>query len=234
MIEGSGTNENDNRRMTWILPIFSAYLLGAVPFGLLVPRLFGVADIRQHGSGNIGATNVTRVLGFRRAVWVYLADVGKGVVAVLIARWFAANFPIPFETTHNFLVLCAIAAVLGHVFPVYLGFKGGKGVNTALGVGLALLPVEALIALGVFGIVFLAGRYVSLASMAGVAAFLAVILIEKYALGHEVATVYVWVAAVLTLLIIYAHRGNIKRLAAGTESRFDRGSSDRGKVGRHA
>lgn len=220
--------------MIWILPILIAYLLGAVPFGLLVPRLFGVADIRQHGSGNIGATNVTRVLGFRRAVWVYLADIGKGVLAVLIGRWFAANYAIPFETTHNFLVLCALAAVLGHVFPIYLRFRGGKGVNTALGVMLALLPIEAMTAMGVFGIVFLIGRYVSIASMVGVMSFLGVILIEKYLLGREVAAVYVWVAAVLTLLIIYAHRSNIKRLAAGTESRFERRPSGRGKVGRHA
>lgn len=221
--------------MLWILPIIVGYLLGAIPFGLLVPRLFGVADIRQHGSGNIGATNVTRVLGFRRAIWVYMGDIAKGAAAVLIGRWFAASYGVPFETVQNYLVLCALAAVMGHLFPVYLGFRGGKGVNTALGVMLALMPIEALMAFGVFAIVFMIGRYVSLASMTAAVAFVAIVLIEKYALGHEVATVYVGVSVVVVLLILYAHRENMARLIAGTESKFERKSrhTNSGEVGRH-
>ncbi|HPI32908.1 MAG TPA: glycerol-3-phosphate 1-O-acyltransferase PlsY, partial [candidate division Zixibacteria bacterium] len=206
--------------MMWIGPIAVAYLLGAIPFGLLVPRLFGVADIRRHGSGNIGATNVTRVLGFRRAVWVYGLDIAKGAAAVLLGRWYAAAATIPFAGADTYVVLCGLAAVLGHLFPVYLRFRGGKGVNTALGVMLALLPVPALLAFGVFAAVFAIGRYVSLASLVAAVAFPVFILIEKYAFHRPVASVYLWVSAAVVLLIVYAHRGNIGRLRAGTEHRF--------------
>ena len=130
--------------MVWLLPVIIAYLLGAIPFGLLVPRMFGVRDIRQHGSGNIGATNATRVRGFQRAVWVYVGDIAKGAAAVLLARWYALHYPIPFDTIHPYLVICALAAVVGHVFPVYLGLKGGKGVNTALGVMLDGPAIQAM------------------------------------------------------------------------------------------
>jgi len=219
--------------MNVALPILIAYLLGGIPFGLLIPRLFGVADIRQHGSGNIGATNATRVLGFRRAIWVYLGDIAKGVAAVLIARYSVGRFGVDGLSVDLFLVLCALAAVLGHLFPIYLRFKGGKGVNTALGTMLALLPIEALIAFGVFAVVVLTTRYVSLGSMLGVAAFCTVICIEKFALGRDIAMVYVGVSALLVLLIVVAHRQNIARLISGSENRVGRKKERREKVGPH-
>jgi glycerol-3-phosphate acyltransferase PlsY len=110
-----------------IAVILLAYLLGGIPFGLFIARAYGIKDIRNHGSGNIGATNVLRAAGPKAAIWVYILDIGKGIVAVLIARIVDQAF-LPRDT---FLVITALAAVFGHVFPVYLAFKGGKGVNTA-------------------------------------------------------------------------------------------------------
>ncbi len=210
--------------MTYVLPVIIAYLLGSIPFGLLIPRLFGVPDIRQHGSGNIGATNAIRVLGFKRALWVFLADIGKGVAAVMIARWYAGSFGSPFDSVEAFYVVCGFAAVLGHLFPVYLKFKGGKGVNTALGVMLALIPIEALMALAVFGIVVAITRIVSLSSMSASVALLAIVIIEKFTINPGLSNVYIWVIAALVILILFAHRSNIARLLAGTENRFDRKS----------
>ncbi|HVP07382.1 MAG TPA: glycerol-3-phosphate 1-O-acyltransferase PlsY, partial [Candidatus Acidoferrum sp.] len=147
--------------MATILPIVVAYLLGAIPFGLIIARLYGVHDVRQSGSGNIGATNVWRVAGPRAAAWVYLLDIGKGAAAVAIARF------VHQDTIQRdlFLVFCAMAAVLGHVFPVYLRFRGGKGVNTGLGVMLSLLPLETLISVAVFVIIVALSKFISLGSI---------------------------------------------------------------------
>ena len=208
--------------MLYLIPILVAYLLGGIPFGLLIPRLYGVHDIRRHGSGNIGATNATRVLGFRKAIWVFLGDIAKGAAAVLIARWFAAWFAVPFDTIDPYLLICALAAVLGHLFPIYLAFKGGKGVNTALGAMLALLPLEAALALIIFGLVLAASRIVSLSSLSAAVAFLTIVLVEYFAMNREMPAIYVYVVAALVVLLFVAHRSNIARLVSGTENRFDR------------
>ncbi len=203
--------------MKGVLLIAVAYLLGAVPFGLLIGRLAGVGDIRKLGSGNIGATNVWRVAGFKIAIWVFLADIGKGALAVLLARFFAPDAALRPE---HLYVICAAAAVMGHVFPVYLRFKGGKGVNTALGAIVALLPVETLISFGVFVATVLLFRYVSLGSIMGAIAFCVVILVEKFALGSPMEMIYVYLSVLIVLLIVFTHRQNIKRLVSGTENRF--------------
>ena len=208
--------------MIAFLPILIAYLIGGIPFGLLVPRLFGVADIRQYGSGNIGATNVLRVLGFKAAVWVYIGDIAKGIIAVFIARYVLTHYQVDIIPADTLQVLTVLAAVLGHVFPLYLRFRGGKGVNTALGGILALLPIEAILSFGVFAVVVFISRYVSLGSMLGALAFLAIMLIEKYALHKPFAMVYIVMAAVVAMLIIVTHRQNIIRLIAGTEHKFSR------------
>ena len=130
--------------MLAVIAVLIAYLLGAIPFGMIVARLYGAGDIRTLGSGNIGATNVWRVAGAKAAVWVYLGDIAKGTAAVLVGRYVAQHFQPTMLPIDTFLVLCALTAVLGHVFPVYLGFKGGKGVNTALGTMLVLLPMARI------------------------------------------------------------------------------------------
>jgi glycerol-3-phosphate acyltransferase PlsY len=216
-----------------ILTIVVAYLLGSIPFGLIVARLFGVSDIREHGSGNIGATNVSRVLGFKAAVWVYLGDIGKGLVSVLIARMVVNNFGWPFASAELFYSIAALAAVLGHMFSIFCRFKGGKGVNTALGGLLALIPYEALMAFVVFLIVVLLSRFISLGSLIAGLSLFAIVAVEYLILKTGIAPTYFWLTAVLALLIIVAHRSNIARLIKGTENRVSLKSKESG-VSPHA
>jgi glycerol-3-phosphate acyltransferase PlsY len=217
--------------MIILATVVAAYLIGAIEFALIVCRIFRVGDIRKKGSGNIGATNVWRVAGFKVAVWVFVGDIGKGAVAVLLARFVAATYGVSPMSVDLFVVSCALAAILGHMFPVYHRFKGGKGVNTALGAVATMLPIEALISFGVFVVVVLAFRYVSLGSIIGAFTLLVVVLIEKFAMQIQVASVYIYLAAALAALILVAHRQNISRLAAGTENRFSFSSKARGEAG---
>ncbi len=218
--------------MLAILPVILAYLVGAIPFALVVSRLAGIGDIRKLGSGNIGATNVWRVAGFKTALWVFIGDIGKGVLAVLVGRWYVENFSDTFVSADLFLVVCAAAVILGHVFPVYLRFKGGKGVNTALGAILALLPIETLISFGIFALVLLLFRYVSLGSISGAIGFCVVIMLEKFVLAVDLDNVYVYLAVLVAVLIVFTHRDNISRLVKGTENRFSF-SSGRSQGGSH-
>lgn len=202
--------------VTTLTLILVAYLVGGIPFGLIIARIFGVADIRKVGSGNIGATNVHRVAGIKAAAWVYLLDIGKGLGVVLLARRFDPGI----IDSDWLLVLVAISAVLGHVFSVYLKFKGGKGVNTALGGILILMPGEVLAAVGMFAVIVVSTRYVSLGSICGVWTLPAATLIERYALERTVADVYLFLGIVMGIMVLVTHRENIRRLVAGTESRF--------------
>lgn len=197
-------------------PIACAYLLGAIPAGLIVARAFGIKDIRKHGSGNIGATNVWRVIGAKAAVLVYIFDIGKAAGAVLVAKAYA-------PTTFNldlFLVIAAVVVVLGNVFPVFLGFKGGKGVNSSLGTLLVLLPVEIGLSLIVFAIVLTLFRYISLGSICAALAMVIILLVEKFVFHQPLAPIYLYLSFALATLVIYSHRQNIKRLLNRTESRF--------------
>jgi glycerol-3-phosphate acyltransferase PlsY len=195
--------------------IVAAYLLGAIPFGLLVARGFGVRDIRESGSGNIGATNVQRTLGMKAAMWVYLLDIGKGALAVAAAT-LVAQTAMPREL---FLVLIGLAAIIGHVFPVYLGFRGGKGVATTFGVLLVLLPRETVIAAFVFLLMVFLTRYVSVASIAAALSFPGVVTVRQMFLDHDVSRYYWLLTVVIGILVPLTHHQNIRRLLAGTESR---------------
>ncbi len=200
-------------------PLLS-YLLGAIPFGLIIAKLSGIQDIRKFGSGNIGATNVWRIAGARVALWVFVFDIGKGVAAVLIARYVSYQFTISVMSMELFLAICGIAAVLGHVFPIYLGFQGGKGVNTALGVVATLLPIQALISFGAFVVTLLLSRYVSLGSIIAAITLCLTLLIQKFGINQSVSTVYLIMTMTLGVLVIFAHRKNILRIINGTENRF--------------
>lgn len=207
--------------------IATAYLLGSIPFGIIAARLAGIPDIRTRGSGNIGATNVWRVAGLKAALWVYAGDIGKGMLAVAIARFVAAGSnlgPIPFDTV---LVSAGAAAIAGHIFPVFIGFKGGKGVNTLLGVLLVVKPIEALIAVACFLVVLAATRYVSAGSILGIIAFLSALLVERFLLEMFVPTIYIVVAGLMTLVILLTHRDNIRRILSGAERRFSFSSKTR-------
>ena len=198
---------------TWILTLAVAYLLGSIPFGYLLVRFFRKEDIRAVGSGNIGATNVARSGAKGLGVLTLLLDLGKGFLAVTIALHVS---PGTRGVPSDLAMGAAVAAVLGHIFPVWLGFRGGKGVATALGVFLALTPVAALAAAAVFLLVVVATRIVSLASIAAAAALPVFALL----LTPGRSPVYLGGVFLLALLVIGMHRANIQRLIAGTESRF--------------
>lgn len=210
--------------LTPLAVIILAFCIGGIPFGLLVAKAFGIRDLRSQGSGNIGATNVWRVAGAKAALWVYALDIGKGVVAVLIARYVTQDA----ISRDWFLVLTALAAVFGHIFSPYLRFKGGKGVNTGLGVMLVLMPIEVLISLGVFVVVVALTRYISLGSIIAALTLVAVSFIERLAFIKEVSMVFLGLTIVLALAIIITHRANIARLLNGTESKFSLSSKGRG------
>ncbi|MDX9858926.1 MAG: glycerol-3-phosphate 1-O-acyltransferase PlsY [candidate division Zixibacteria bacterium] len=206
-----------------ILPVLAAYLLGAIPFALIITRLAGIDDLRKHGSGNLGATNVWRVAGGKVAAVVFALDIGKGVLAIMLAR-LAGQSLIDQDL---FLVICAAAAVIGHIFPVYIGFKGGKGVNTALGVMIMLLPLETLIALVVFLIVVILSRMISLGSIVAALVLPVAVTLERFVLERPVALTYLVLTVFLSLAVVVAHRSNIARIAAGTENRLTFGTKPR-------
>ncbi len=193
----------------------SGYLLGSIPFGFIAARLNGI-DIREHGSKNIGATNVWRVCGRKYGLPVFILDAVKGVGTVLLARWLAVQWPADAALA---AITGAICCVLGHSFPVWLNFKGGKGVATSLGVLLAMLPCEALAAFGVWLAVFFLSRYVSLASIAAAVALPSFAIVAQL-LGWGRGWPYAGFAVVAGVLVVVRHKGNIQRLRAGTESRF--------------
>jgi len=183
-----------------------AFLVGSIPTGVIITRLVRGSDIRQVGSGNIGASNVARAAGIKIGALVAVLDIVKGAAPVVFGRGLGLD--------HRALAIVGLAAVLGHDFSIFLRFRGGKGVATTLGVLLALTPVPALIAVAVWVVVMTLSRYSSLASLAALAVLPALV-----ALAHQPAE-YVVLAVVLALLGIAKHWENIIRLRHGTERRF--------------
>jgi glycerol-3-phosphate acyltransferase PlsY len=186
--------------------IILAYLLGSLSFGLLVARVYGDADLRHRGSGNIGATNVARILGKTAGLVTLLGDGAKGVVAVLLAQAWGHASLLP--------AVAALAAVLGHMFPLYHGFRGGKGVATALGVLLPTLPLPLLGGLLVWLVVVAIWRYISAGSM------LAALVVPLLAVLWSYPLPLVLTAVLIALLVLYKHRENLHRLRQGREAKF--------------
>jgi len=191
-----------------------AYLLGSIPFGYILVRLFLHQDIRATGSGNIGATNVARSGAKGLGIATLVLDALKGVAAVLLAKHILPG-------NMEMATLAALFAILGHMFPVWLGFKGGKGVATALGVYLALSWPAALSALAVFVVILILTKYVSLASILGALTLPVFFLI--FVPGHS--AVITGCVCLISLLVIVKHHKNIMRLKSGTESKFGSGKS---------
>ena len=202
---------------TTSLLLAASYLLGSIPFGLILAKLFAGSDIRKSGSGNIGATNVARVVGPAAGILTLLLDVAKGAAAV----WLAGRFS---EQNSTALMLAGVFALLGHCFPVWLGFNGGKGVAAALGVFLMLSPMAALSALLVFILVSLAWRYVSLGSVSAAAA-MPLLMYFLWAPGHAPPLVVDFGTLFASALIISKHDANLQRLVDGTEPKFSFGKS---------
>lgn len=199
------------------LLVIGAYLVGAIPFGFIIGKLYGV-DVRKAGSGNIGATNVTRTVGKTAGKVCFALDLVKGALPVLAALLIYQG-----EKYAWLALACGAAAIAGHIFPVYLKFKGGKGISTAAGVALALAPLPLVGAAAVWVAVFFIWRYVSLASIvAAITLPLLAWLFIFLGIGSEAARSWVTLVffAVVALLAVLRHTGNIKRLFNGTESRF--------------
>jgi glycerol-3-phosphate acyltransferase PlsY len=192
-----------------------AYLLGSIPFGFLLVLLFRKQDIRAQGSGNIGATNVVRSGARGLGALTFLLDTGKGAASVLLAEYLARNAGA--VTLQNAAILAGFWAMVGHIFPVWLRFKGGKGVATALGVFLALSLWAAVAALGLFLIVFLLTRYVSLASIFAAIALPFLTLLLSPAAHTNFFRIMVFCCSAL---VVAKHKANIVRLAKGSEYRF--------------
>ncbi len=194
--------------LPWLV---ASYLLGAVPTSYLAGRLFRGIDLREHGSRNLGATNLYRVLGWRFAIPVGLLDASKGLIPVLV-------FAPRVSSSELFALVLGLTAVVGHAFSVFVGFKGGKGVATAAGVMLGLTPAALGVAAAVWvALVYLTG-YVSVASIAAAVLFpVAVFLIDRPA-----RPAMLWLDVAVAGAIVWLHRGNIRRLLNGTESRFGR------------
>ena len=197
-----------------------AYFIGSLPAGYIAARIAGV-DIRAHGSGNIGATNVVRVLGKQFGYAVFLVDFGKGIAAVLLARYVTTLSGTDDGAVEVAATVAGICAVIGHSFPVWLNFRGGKGVATAIGVLFALLPIAALIVCGVWLVTFEIGRYVSLASV--MAAIVLPIFVAAMLFLHRLETpVFLYFSLCLMAIVVIRHRANLSRLIKGTEPRFPR------------
>lgn len=198
-----------------LLRIFVSYLLGSLIGSLVVGKIYGGVDIRTQGSGNAGSTNALRTQGKVFALWVMLIDVGKGLLAAgLVPRLLAAPQVLSLEWT---AAVCGVACIIGHVFPVFFGFHGGKGFATLLGV-VVMLSWPALIAtMIVWGLVLMLSGYVSVATLlaAGVVPLFALIVY-----GYKSSLF--WFGVFMVLFIVYTHRKNIWRLAAGKENRFTR------------
>jgi len=204
--------------LTRLIFVLIAYLLGAIPFGYILVKYFFTSgeDIREVGSGGTGATNVTRRAGKLAGLFTYLLDMAKGIAAVLLMKLLAGD-------DYYWIGAAAIAAIVGHIFPVFLQFRGGKGVATGVGVFITLAPLAVLVALGIFLLIVALTRYISLGSIIAAVSVPLLILIFGWLLPSE-RQPGLWPLVVITTigsaLIIAKHHENIHRLVSGTESRF--------------
>lgn len=229
--------------MTTLLAILAvSYLIGSVPTSIMAGKMLKGIDIRQHGSGNAGGTNAFRVLGWKAGLTVTLIDILKGVVAAVSVVAFFRMHPIGAYPDMNEValrLLAGMAAVVGHVFTVFAGFKGGKGVSTAAGMLIGIAPVSMLMVIGIFLLTVWLSRYVSVASMLAAIAFPLIIAIRKYVfeLGggldyyvrlfgepfsfHDSLDYHLMIFGLLVAMaILFTHRANIRRLISGTENRI--------------
>lgn len=209
--------------MFWILFIISiiiSYLIGSIPFGLLISKS-QKKDIRQFGSGNIGATNVFRVLGPKWGILAFVLDFLKGLIPVIAVKYVISSYQfLPVDVVQ---IIVGLFAVVGHMFPVYLKFKGGKGVATGAGIVAGIMPVITLILIAVWALITFTTRYVSVASISVALLLPVMVIIKKYVLHQDTPTLYVLFFCILiAVFVIVRHKSNIARLMKGEENRFGR------------
>jgi acyl phosphate:glycerol-3-phosphate acyltransferase len=207
--------------LTTLIPflgIVIAYLLGSIPTGYLLGRIILKTDIRQSGSGNTGATNVLRTFGIKAGLLVLLFDVLKGVLAILLARYISGHFSSGFGVQW-LEAIYGLMVIAGHVFSVFLGFKGGKGVATTAGVFITLLPLSMLFCLVLFVYIVFSSKYVSLGSILAAFALLSIELVSQIIM-HFPNLPRLLLVAVMVILIIVRHKANIKRMLAGNENKI--------------
>ena len=204
-----------------------SYLIGSIPTSIIVAKQHRGIDIRQHGSGNAGGTNVIRVLGWKAGVFVILVDMAKGLFAtIVLARLMYGQIPFenvtPFDDFSVVQIIAGCAAILGHIWTLFAGFKGGKGLATAGGMLIGIAPIEVAVAFGVFAIVFLFSQYVSLGSLSAAITFPLTMFFREnvFMVDIEGYQTLIYFSIGISLLIVYTHRGNIKRLLKGTENRI--------------
>lgn len=209
------------------LIIILSYLVGSIPTGILVTKAVKGVDIRNYGSGNAGGTNVMRLLGWKYGLLVILLDALKGMIAVvLIARLHYGSMPFvnatPFDDLTLIQIIAGISAVIGHIWTVFAGFKGGKGIATALGMLLMLITVDMLVAVGVFIFVVTVSKYVSLGSILGAIAVPLTLIIRENVFHVDIAgynTILPFVI-LLAILVVFTHRKNVVRLINGNENKL--------------
>ena len=198
--------------------IILSYLAGSLPTSIIAGKVLKSIDIREHGSGNAGATNVLRVLGWKAASVVGIIDLLKGFVATVYISGIAfGDVPV----SHDIVRIAAgLSAVIGHIWTVFSGFKGGKGVLTVIGMFFGLSPVSVILCIAVASTVFMVTKYVSATSITGAVSLVMIVAIRKYLLMHDIGTTLFILTLLISVLIIFTHRSNIQRLINGTEIKF--------------
>jgi glycerol-3-phosphate acyltransferase PlsY len=210
-----------------VFVVVLSYLVGSIPTSIILSKLVKGIDIRQYGSGNAGGTNVFRVLGWKWGVLTIILDAVKGaIVVIVVARLYLDNFPFnnitPFDDFTLVQIICGIVAVIGHIWTVFAGFRGGKGIATALGFLLTLVTIDMLLALVVFTITVSLSRYISLGSLAAAVSLPIILVVRENIFGVDIPgyqTILPFVIG-LVLLVIYTHRKNIDRIFKGSENKI--------------
>jgi glycerol-3-phosphate acyltransferase PlsY len=220
------------------LILLISYFLGSIPGALWSSKALHGVDIRHYGSHNAGATNAFRVVGWQAGVLATIVDMGKGYLSAGVVASAVRMDPLPalsvfgWETPVIVGLLAGLAAIVGHMFPIFARFEGGKGVNTAAGILLALTPLTTLYTMGVFLVVLLSSRYVSLGSITAAVAFPIIVAIRKYGVGVDIDGSLLVVGIVIATAIVVAHRSNIGRLLRGNENQVSSFSPAQGMLGR--
>jgi len=210
-----------------IVIVILAYLVGSIPSSIIISKMVRGIDIRDHGSGNAGGSNVFRVLGWKYGILVIFLDALKGSLAViLVARLYLGSFPFPNATPFDDFtlvqIIAGISAVLGHIWTVFANFKGGKGIATALGFLVTIITIDMLLALAVFGIVVLISKHISLGSLSAAVSIPLIMVVRENIFGVDISGYHTILpfTIFLALLVMYTHRANIGRLLHGTESKI--------------